>query len=46
MKIIDKKAFGEAQIMCRMAVERASRVIQPASYWEAAMACLKEAYAK
>lgn len=46
MKIIDKKAFSEAQFMASMAVNKSSSRIQPESYWEAAMACLKEAYAK
>ena len=44
MKIIDKKAFTEAQFMASMAVNKSSSRVQPESYWEAAMACLKEAY--
>lgn len=46
MKIIYKKAFTEAQFMASMAVNKSSSRVQPESYWEAAMACLKEAYAK
>lgn len=46
MKIISKTAFEEAQYMAQMAVDKLSSRIQPAGYWSAAMACLKEAYGK
>jgi len=46
MKIIDSKAFEECQFMARMAVSKLSSRVQPESYWEAAIACLKEAYGK
>lgn len=46
MKIISKHAFDDAQYMAMMAVEKVSSRIQPESYWDAAMACLKEAYGK
>lgn len=46
MKIISKSAFEEAQYMAVMAVEKLSSRIHPTGYWDAAMACLKEAYGK
>lgn len=46
MKIISKSAFEEAQYMAVMAVEKLSSRVNPTGYWDAAMACLKEAYGK
>lgn len=46
MKIIDMKAFEEAQWMSKIAVGRAITNISPSAYWESAMLALAEAYGK
>lgn len=43
MKITDKLAFEDAQIMARLAVHSIG-LVAPESYWWAAMQALKAAY--
>jgi|APHig2749369809_1036254.scaffolds.fasta_scaffold22480_3 hypothetical protein len=43
MKITDKLAFEDAQIMARLAVH-SDGLVAPESYWWAAMQALKAAY--
>lgn len=46
MKIIDMKAFEEAQWMSKIAVSGAITKVSPRAYWESAMLALAEAYGK
>lgn len=46
MKIIDMKAFEEAQWMSNIAVSKSISRVSPEAYWESAMLALAEAYGK
>lgn len=46
MKIIDMKAFEEAQWMSQIAVGKAVSKVSPKAYWESAMLALAEAYGR
>lgn len=46
MKIIDMKAFEEAQCMSKIAVSKSISRVIPEAYWESAMLALAEAYGK
>lgn len=46
MKIIDKKAFEEAQYMAGLATYGQLKRVPPECYWFAAMEALREAYGK
>ena len=45
MKITDKEAFEDAQLMARIAVGNLSNNIPADAFWAAAMKALKSAYA-
>lgn len=45
MKITDKDAFEDAQLMARIAVSNLSTTIPADAFWAAAMQTLKAAYA-
>ena len=45
MKITDKEAFEDAQLMVRIAVSNMGGSIPADSFWAAAMKALKAAYA-
>lgn len=45
MKITDKEAFEDAQLMARIAVSNMGGSIPADSFWTAAMQALKAAYA-
>lgn len=44
MKITDKLAFEDAQIMARLAIKGGMYMVEPSSMWAAAMQALKAAY--